>query len=476
MATLLRSACLSILFLVAGATSASAQMEWTFESERTLTFPASDTLVGPYLGTFDASGNLWVISSAEDSLYRNVYVNALFRLSPGETVFTKVDDYTETSVRAPNGVTAIGSDIYVSSRVFMATDPYYAESMIMRYPNGDVNQRTSFTTQSTGGQDYGSWVSGIAATRDGYILAGRAWLMSIVSFDFRENASVPGEYLGTAGDGETWMEPGGQFDGWGSDLIREVALIPDGDYSDPSTPFYTTRNSSMYNAGSQSGGIALWSGGTQSDLAGYSPVRVEDFAGTLSLGPTHPYGIAVDGEGYLYVAGTDQGRRHVKVFEVDMESGFAMEVGNLPSSTTSLEFERDPDGAPFEEPADVILSTDGTTAYVVDRRAQSVFVFTRQGTVSNEPDEHPVGFTLDQNYPNPFNPSTTIVFTLGVESLARLTILDVLGREVATLHDGQLTSGQHEVVFDATGLPSGVYLYRLETPSGSAVRAMQVLK
>jgi hypothetical protein len=451
-------------------------MEWTFEADRTLTFPTADTLVGPYLGTFDSSGNLWVVSSAEDSLYRNVYLNALFRLAPGETVFTKVDDYTETSVRAPNGVTAIGDDVYVSSRVFMAADPYHAESMIMRYANGDANQRTSFTTQSTGGQDYGSWLSGITATSDGYILAGRAWLMSIVSFDFSENASVPGEYLGTAGDGETWMEPGGRFDAWGSDLIREVALIPDGDYSNPTTPFFTTRNSSMYEAGSQSGGITLWRGGTQDDPAGYSPVRVEDFAGTLSLGPTHPYGIAVDGAGYLYVAGTDEGRRHVKIFEVDMESGFAMEVGNLPSSTTSLEFERDPDGAPFQEPADVVLSADGTMAYVVDRRAQSVFVFTREATVSSEPAETPYGFTLHQNYPNPFNPSTTIAFTISVGSDVRLTVLDVLGREVASLHEGTLTSGRHEVRFDASRLSSGMYLYRIETSAGTAVRAMQVVK
>jgi hypothetical protein len=456
--------------------SARAQPVWTFAPEQTLTFPEADTLVGPYLGAFDASGNLWVVSSAEDSLYRNTYLNAVFRLPPGETVFAKVDDYTGTSVRAPNGVTAIGDDVYVSSRVFMASDPYYSESMIVRYPAGDVSQRTDFTTQSTGGQDYGSWLSGVSATRDGYILAGRAWLMGIVSFDFRDNASVPGAYLGTAGDGSTWMEPGGRFDAWGSDLIREVALVPGGDYSDPATPFFTTRNSSMYDAGLQTGGVAVWTGGTQDDPSGYQATRVEDFAQVLALGPTHPYGIAVDADGLLYVAGTDDGRRHVKIFDVDLDTGFAMEVGELPSATTSLEFQRDPDGAPFEEPSDVVLSADGRTVYVLDRRAQRVFVFTREGSVSAEAAERPAIFRLDQNYPNPFNPTTTIRFALDSPSQVRLTVTDVLGRQIAVVHEGMLGAGNHEHRFDGATLASGVYVYRLETAHHAQTRTMQLVK
>ena len=54
----------------------------------------------------------------------------------------------------------------------------------------------------------------------------------------------------------------------------------------------------------------------------------------------------------------------------------------------------------------------------------------------------------------------------------RLVVFDVLGRQVRVLLDGTRQAGAHEVLFDAGGLPSGTYLYRLETPQGSLVRTM----
>nr|WP_304041210.1 T9SS type A sorting domain-containing protein [Ignavibacterium album] len=71
-------------------------------------------------------------------------------------------------------------------------------------------------------------------------------------------------------------------------------------------------------------------------------------------------------------------------------------------------------------------------------------------------------FSLAQNYPNPFNPSTTIDFTLAVDSRVTLKIFDVLGQEVMTLINGNYTSGSHKVNFDASGLNSGVYVYRID--------------
>ena len=71
-------------------------------------------------------------------------------------------------------------------------------------------------------------------------------------------------------------------------------------------------------------------------------------------------------------------------------------------------------------------------------------------------------FTLGQNYPNPFNPSTTINFSLAVDSKVSLKIFDVLGQEVATLVNGQLAAGSQKVSFDASSLNSGVYFYRID--------------
>jgi hypothetical protein len=71
-------------------------------------------------------------------------------------------------------------------------------------------------------------------------------------------------------------------------------------------------------------------------------------------------------------------------------------------------------------------------------------------------------YTLAQNYPNPFNPSTKIAFSLAVDSKVSLKIFDVLGQEVATLVNQDLTAGVYNYDFNATGINSGVYFYKIE--------------
>lgn len=85
----------------------------------------------------------------------------------------------------------------------------------------------------------------------------------------------------------------------------------------------------------------------------------------------------------------------------------------------------------------------------------------------------PGGFSLNQNFPNPFNPTTAISFQLSAVSEMKLTVYDVLGREVAVLVNERMPAGIHEVKFDAAGLSSGVYLYRLE--AGNFVQARKLI-
>ena len=80
----------------------------------------------------------------------------------------------------------------------------------------------------------------------------------------------------------------------------------------------------------------------------------------------------------------------------------------------------------------------------------------------SEGSELPERIALEQNYPNPFNPSTTIRYGLPTRSHVTLTVFNTLGQQVATLVQREEEAGYHEAVFDASGLASGEYLYRLQ--------------
>ena len=101
-------------------------------------------------------------------------------------------------------------------------------------------------------------------------------------------------------------------------------------------------------------------------------------------------------------------------------------------------------------------------------------------TLTDVGDAHPEapaeGFRLNQNYPNPFNPSTVISFVTPGEGEVRLTVYNCLGQEVAEVFRGRLEGGYHRMTFENPGLPSGVYLYRLDMGTHSASRKLHILK
>jgi hypothetical protein len=85
-------------------------------------------------------------------------------------------------------------------------------------------------------------------------------------------------------------------------------------------------------------------------------------------------------------------------------------------------------------------------------------------------------FRLHQNYPNPFNPSTLIKLEVNKASLIKLTVFDILGREVNTLFNEKLNPGVYTFEFNASGLSSGVYFYNAKSESGSQTKRMLLLK
>ncbi len=97
-------------------------------------------------------------------------------------------------------------------------------------------------------------------------------------------------------------------------------------------------------------------------------------------------------------------------------------------------------------------------------------------SVANTSIGGPAGFSLQQNYPNPFNPETTIRFTLPQRAFVTVQVFDLAGREVATLLQETKPAGSHALIFDASHLPSGVYLYRIQAGNFQAAKKFLLLK
>jgi len=88
----------------------------------------------------------------------------------------------------------------------------------------------------------------------------------------------------------------------------------------------------------------------------------------------------------------------------------------------------------------------------------------------------PLAYRLDQNYPNPFNPVTMIRFSLTRPSRVTVRVYDVAGRLVRTIVDEMMEAGEHSLPFEARGLASGVYFYRLKAAQFEKTRKMVVLR
>jgi len=127
-------------------------------------------------------------------------------------------------------------------------------------------------------------------------------------------------------------------------------------------------------------------------------------------------------------------------------------------------------GFPFET-----ITTKATRDTVMRRVYQYFDLLTGldgDGTLTNQPQE----YRLMQNYPNPFNPSTSIKFQTSNTNFVSLKVYDMLGREVTTLVSDQKPAGTYEVRFDATGLASGIYYYRITAGGFSDVKKMVLVK
>jgi hypothetical protein len=88
----------------------------------------------------------------------------------------------------------------------------------------------------------------------------------------------------------------------------------------------------------------------------------------------------------------------------------------------------------------------------------------------------PAVYLLEQNYPNPFNPTTSISYSIPKAGNVKLTVFDVLGRDVAVLVNEFKTAGSYSLEFNASELSSGVYFYRIEAGDFKDVKKMTLVK
>lgn len=134
--------------------------------------------------------------------------------------------------------------------------------------------------------------------------------------------------------------------------------------------------------------------------------------------------------------------------------------------------------APFVEPQGYIEGTNNTGLY--PRSLYLAQLAERMGTTSvderGDASPSPSGLGLMQNYPNPFNPTSQIAFHIPKAGFTSLLLYDMLGREVASLVGGELNAGWYQTTVDASGLASGVYLYRLTWEGRSMAKRMLVVR
>ena len=125
------------------------------------------------------------------------------------------------------------------------------------------------------------------------------------------------------------------------------------------------------------------------------------------------------------------------------------------------------------------LDNDGDYDIIIGNYGGTFSYYKNMSTVdvNENVTDIPESFELFQNYPNPFNPSTKIKYSIPNAQHITLKVFDILGRQVATLVNQEQTAGSYSINFDASNLPSGVYIYRLQTQNGySKIKKMLLLR
>jgi hypothetical protein len=155
-------------------------------------------------------------------------------------------------------------------------------------------------------------------------------------------------------------------------------------------------------------------------------------------------------------------------------------------NTTLLSQTLNADGSnPFLHPHYILLNLalgsnggdPSSTVFPIKYEIDYVRIYQTQGTGVQGMGAMPEEFKLLQNYPNPFNPGTMIQYTLKSNGKVRLSVYDLIGREVTVLvNNEKKAAGKYEVSFNSANLSGGIYFYRLQTDNFVGTNKMVLIK
>lgn len=194
---------------------------------------------------------------------------------------------------------------------------------------------------------------------------------------------------------------------------------------------------------------------------------------TADAGADFAYSIAYESSGLVFVTGTSIGTAYdYLTIRYNANTG-AQEWAKRENGTANNSNDYGTSIALIDQDRVYVTGSanfGGTGVVFYTLRYSQVFSVT---PISNE---IPVKYSLSQNYPNPFNPSTSIRFDLPKSTSVKLIVYDVLGNEVEVIANQYIGAGKYEAKWDATGISSGVYFYKLITEDFSQTKKMMLVK
>lgn len=176
----------------------------------------------------------------------------------------------------------------------------------------------------------------------------------------------------------------------------------------------------------------------------------------------------------LDIIGTFDGWTGTAMTDANADTIYTASLGAIEAGTT-VEFKCRRNGA-WDNTEEFPSGGANRTYLVTDDGDQTIPTFLYGDVTEVATANVPNSYELSQNYPNPFNPSTTINFQIPNSEIVTINIFDLNGRKVAQLFNAQMDAGSYNVAFDASSLPSGMYVYRLTAGTFSDVKKMTLLK